>query len=47
MIFLFEKLPLGKALKLLFIPSILYITLLSNVCVACRTTLECYCPIYT
>lgn len=41
MIFLSEKFSPGRALKLLFNSSILYITLLSNVCVACRTTLEC------
>lgn len=41
MIFLFEKLLLGRPLKLLFIYNILCIAFLANICVAC------YCPIYT
>lgn len=44
-------LSLGKATKLLFIYILnlfyLCITLISSVCVACRTALECCCPIYT
>lgn len=51
MILLFEKLSMAKALKLLFIYilNLFYLctTLISSVRVACRTALECCCPIYT
>lgn len=51
MILLFEEFTVGRALKLLliYILILFYLctTLISNVRVACRTALECCCPIYT